>query len=321
MPRKVLMTICSSFLLCISFADSTPIDQNGRLEKSCTFADYFPLSVGNQWTFEVEYMFSKPNMGFPTFYNRRGELSIEIIGFSQQNDSLIRYQTTEHFVGVEKRTETIGGPTQSDTAIVFDQYRQLEIREQISGRRSDGWSYINVDECHFVEYGNGTFPISFYFNTKRYLSPEYGDTLKVAMGTATGWMFLKNVGPIYYKDLIAGQSSSVRLQIKLVKSEIKNSTGVTRQKNIVGRTFQLVQNYPNPFNATTTIEFYQQKAGHVSIKILSLMGKEMAHLLDENRAAGVHKITWDAGSLCSGIYYYMLEAPGVKEVRKAILIK
>jgi hypothetical protein len=47
----------------------------------------------------------------------------------------------------------------------------------------------------------------------------------------------------------------------------------------------------------------------------------MARLLDENRAAGVHKITWDAGSLSSGIYYYVLEAQGVKEVRKAILIK
>ena len=134
-------------------------------------------------------------------------------------------------------------------------------------------------------------------------------------------MFQKNIGPIYFKDGTLGQSSSTHLQIKLIKADIQNCTRVIPLKNKTKQIYNLVPNYPNPFNATTTIEFYQQKTGHVSIKIFSLMGQEMARLLDENRDAGVHKITWDAGSLCSGIYYYMLEAPGVKEVRKAILIK
>ena len=322
--RNIVRFVCYLFLALslVRVADSAPIDQNVRLKKSFTLADYFPLSVGNKWIFETDFRLFKSGMGIPTIYNRRGELTIEIVSFSQQNDSLIIYQTAEHFIGIEKRTENIGSSSQKDTAIVFDQYQQQAICEQISGRRSYGSSYINVDECHYVEYGNGSpGGYGFFFSTKRYLNQDSEDTLKVAMGTETGWIFLKNAGRMYFKDGTVGQSTSARLQIKLIKSEIKNSTSVTRQKNMTKRTFELIQNYPNPFNATTTIEFFQQKAGHVSIKIFSLMGQEMARLLDENMAAGAHKITWDAGKLSSGIYYYVLEAQDVKEVRKSILIK
>lgn len=322
--RNTVRFICYLFLALslVRIADSAPIDQNGQLYKTYTLADYFPLSVGNKWIFETDYKLFRNGMGIPTIYNRRGELTIEIVSFSQQNDSLIIYQTAEHFVGVEKRTEDIGSSSQKDTAIVFDQYQQQTIREQISGLRSYGSSYINVDECHYVEYRNGSPGGSgFFFNTKRYLNSDAGDTLKVAMGTTTGWMFFKNIGPIYFKDMIGGQSGSTHLQIKLKKSDIKNIAGVIQQKDTAYKTFHLVQNYPNPFNATTTIEFSQQKAGHVSIRIFSLTGQESACLLDENRSAGLHKITWNAGRLSSGIYYYVLECEGVREVRKAILIK
>jgi hypothetical protein len=321
MLRKVLMSICCPSLLFISYvADSRPIDRNGQLDKSCTMADYFPLQVGNKWVYEIESKYHKQNMGFPTFYICRGQLSIEIINASSVNDSIISYQTSEHFIATEKRTFYIGNSSQLDTAIVYNQIKQNNIREQTRGFYSDGSKKINVDDSHFVNYYNGSFDVTIGYSTERYKAVSTKDTLKTG-SSYSGYMILKNIGPIYYADYLGGQDSRNEIQVKLISAEIHSATNVISQKNENIVSFQLVQNYPNPFNATTTIEFYQQKAGRVSIKIFSLMGQEMAHLLDDNMAAGMHKITWDASTLSSGIYYYVLEAQGAKAVRKAILIK
>ena len=51
------------------------------------------------------------------------------------------------------------------------------------------------------------------------------------------------------------------------------------------------------------------------------MGSEVVELVDEKLAAGVHRVGWNAESLPNGVYLYVLEAAGYKEIRKAILMK
>ena len=83
----------------------------------------------------------------------------------------------------------------------------------------------------------------------------------------------------------------------------------------------LQQNYPNPFNAQTTISFTLPRASHATVNIYDLLGRQVARLLDENRQAGYHQVTWNAGNLSSGIYFYRIEAGDFSKTRKMLLLK
>jgi hypothetical protein len=90
---------------------------------------------------------------------------------------------------------------------------------------------------------------------------------------------------------------------------------------ILPETFVLHQNYPNPFNPVTTIEYELPCRSDVTLSIHNVLGRKVAVLVCENKAAGVHEIQWDAGGFASGIYFYRLEAGDVVETRKMTLVK
>jgi len=95
------------------------------------------------------------------------------------------------------------------------------------------------------------------------------------------------------------------------------------------KNFILQQNYPNPFNPSTTIEFALPQSAFVTLKVYNLLGEEVATLVAEKRAAGVHRFNWDAKGLASGVYLYRLEAgdpstisgQGFVQVKKLILMR
>jgi hypothetical protein len=69
----------------------------------------------------------------------------------------------------------------------------------------------------------------------------------------------------------------------------------------------LFQNYPNPFNPTTAVSFQLTAVGVVKLRIFDVLGREIATLVDGERAAGQHTVSWDASSRPSGVYMYRLE--------------
>jgi hypothetical protein len=44
-------------------------------------------------------------------------------------------------------------------------------------------------------------------------------------------------------------------------------------------------------------------------------------LVSEKQNAGQHQVTWDAGHMASGIYYYQIVAGEFCEVKKMILLR
>lgn len=86
--------------------------------------------------------------------------------------------------------------------------------------------------------------------------------------------------------------------------------------------FALRQNFPNPFNPTTQIIYAVPNAGNVSLKVYNTLGQEVATLFQGRSTAGVHTVTFDAGTLPSGVYFYRLEGEaGVTLTRTLTLIK
>lgn len=85
--------------------------------------------------------------------------------------------------------------------------------------------------------------------------------------------------------------------------------------------FGLDQNYPNPFNPTTMINFSMPEAGHVTVRVVNLLGQEVATLVDEVRDVGAHSVAFDASSLTAGVYLYVMESGQFTETRRMTLLK
>jgi endoglucanase len=65
----------------------------------------------------------------------------------------------------------------------------------------------------------------------------------------------------------------------------------------------LFQNYPNPFNSETVISYSLSENRHITIKAHDLQGREVALLVEGIQPMGRHNISWDMGTLPSGIYF------------------
>ncbi|MBI3579580.1 MAG: CHRD domain-containing protein, partial [Ignavibacteriales bacterium] len=112
-----------------------------------------------------------------------------------------------------------------------------------------------------------------------------------------------------------------------IRGQVLGATGIATSVEFIGNTavptnFILEQNYPNPFNPSTVINFQMAKAGQVSLKVYNLMGQVVATLIDGVKEAGAYKVTFDAKSLSSGVYFYQLAADGaLLQTKKMTLVK
>lgn len=97
-------------------------------------------------------------------------------------------------------------------------------------------------------------------------------------------------------------------------------SAVESQEKIPAR-FHLQQNYPNPFNPVTTIRYTLASSQFVTLKIYDIRGREVVTLLQRTQTAGSYKLSFDAGHLASGVYFYRLAGRNFSETRKMILIK
>jgi len=100
-----------------------------------------------------------------------------------------------------------------------------------------------------------------------------------------------------------------------------DSIVVSVEKNDPLKTFYLSQNHPNPFNPSTTIRYEIPERSFTTIKIYDVLGKEVATIVNEEKAVGTHTVEFDGTDLSSGIYFYQLKAGNFVETKKMILLK
>jgi hypothetical protein len=118
-------------------------------------------------------------------------------------------------------------------------------------------------------------------------------------------------------------------------------TGIVspHNSNEIASTYELSQNYPNPFNPKTGIRYSVptqsgrdlvstggrdgQVSGvsNVKITVYDLLGREIAVLVNERKAAGTYEVSFDGGGLASGVYLYRLTAGSFSAVKKMVLLK
>jgi len=115
--------------------------------------------------------------------------------------------------------------------------------------------------------------------------------------------------------------------IELVFLNQSITTGVGSNGNIQSQ-FTLNQNYPNPFNPTTTIKYsipvgtrYALSQQNVQLKVYTILGEEVATLVDAQKQSGDYEVNFDASNLSSGTYIYKLQVGSFVQSKKMILLK
>jgi hypothetical protein len=77
--------------------------------------------------------------------------------------------------------------------------------------------------------------------------------------------------------------------------------------------FELLPNYPNPFGRTTTLHFAVPERSQVRLSVFTLLGREVARLVDGEVEPGYRSIVWNGVDgkdrpLPPGVYLYRMQA-------------
>ncbi len=108
--------------------------------------------------------------------------------------------------------------------------------------------------------------------------------------------------------------------------KINNISNIHHVNTIPGR-FILYQNYPNPFNPSTTIKYEIPKTSFVKIVVYNLLGEIAATLVNNIQNADYYSLEWNASTLSSGVYIYLIYSKPVdgskefRDVKKMVLLK
>jgi len=83
---------------------------------------------------------------------------------------------------------------------------------------------------------------------------------------------------------------------------------------------------PNPSSATSTLGFALPRDGHVSVAVYDVTGARVRSLVDGERTAGRHHVTWDGrtdagGRAPAGLYYVRFVGGGATASRKVVRIE
>ncbi len=140
--------------------------------------------------------------------------------------------------------------------------------------------------------------------------------------TDTTWLsFQLNPLAFYSWRVTAYNEYGQSIWSDIYKFMTVNQTGVEVVDEDIPKEYALSQNYPNPFNPSTRINFAIPKAGHVSLKVYDLLGREVAVLADEELRPGNYTVELNGSRLSSGVYFYVLRAANKVKTNKMILLK
>ncbi|MEP7217806.1 MAG: FlgD immunoglobulin-like domain containing protein [Bacteroidota bacterium] len=108
---------------------------------------------------------------------------------------------------------------------------------------------------------------------------------------------------VAYVQPVGDQSSCDPLPDSLIGNTFDLNLGADGDA-AAGRAGYLLESImPNPIVASADISYRLGASGSVSVTIHNAAGEQVALLADGPESAGEHRLTWDASSLPSGLYY------------------
>ena len=183
---------------------------------------------------------------------------------------------------------------------VFDFWIPLDIRFlQLMGQ----WSHLLESEVTSLFWMRYFWGYIGYNDTTRTLSPTQRYTLVDQTVGQNMWAGIMTETGIAYQTMITGDT------------EVKTSTANIPEEPV------LYAGYPNPFNCSTTLSFNLPEKLNVSLKIVSLYGRTIQTLVQDELEPGMHTVEWDGEGLPSGCYLVHLKTDRFLRTQKVVLLQ
>lgn len=301
--KTIVIFICLLFNLQLFAWDSTA-------------AKYYPLSVGNTWTYSG---FGYPCCGAFKYRER-------ITG---------TINTNGHFYYILTKTQSNGS-----TEIIYIRLDSTKGNILVNQSGSCAWlqNEKTRDSLAARKGDSSKFDCSLYYRCTDTLTGSYFGFIKKKK--SFGWSdffeagatrtFAMDFGLVSISSFGHTSTTSVNLQGCYINGILYGDTTLTSimlTSTEIPNEFSLSQNYPNPFNPVTKIKFSipQNETTHrvvsTSLIVYDALGREIAILVDQQLQPGTYEADWDASAYPSGVYYYKLESGSFTETKKMVLVK
>ncbi len=106
------------------------------------------------------------------------------------------------------------------------------------------------------------------------------------------------------------------LKLSLVRGFI-----VSAEDAAIPTKFALWKNYPNPFNPSTTIKYDVAASTEIEIALFDVLGRQLSIVVSGPHSAGTYQVVFDASSLPSGIYVYVMRSASFMDSKTMTLVK
>jgi len=87
------------------------------------------------------------------------------------------------------------------------------------------------------------------------------------------------------------------------------------------RETKIFPNYPNPFNSSTTLKYQLSEQLPVTIELYDIGGRRVAQIVEQEQAAGVYFVPFNAASVASGTYLLRFISGDITDIQKLTVIK
>ncbi|MCB2200742.1 T9SS type A sorting domain-containing protein [bacterium] len=125
-------------------------------------------------------------------------------------------------------------------------------------------------------------------------------------------------GPFGFSSTAANSPSEIPISGVCVATEAVDNDPVGHLPN----EFRLSVPHPNPFNSMSTIELELPNRSMVRVEVFNQVGQRVVVLQEGVMQAGVHRMTMDARTLPTGVYYLRATIPGQQGLtQKLVLLK
>lgn len=175
----------------------------------------------------------------------------------------------------------------------------------------DGDSEVGLYQAHAQgDFGNSDLIIDYM----QYASPGHqreGTAVEAGVWTAQGFVALAgtNESLQFFDNAMVGPGNWGAAPA--TPGEANKLLQTSNEVFDVPTLFRLHGNYPNPFSRKTTISYDLSNAGQVTLSVYSVLGQEIASLVDGVLPAGSYKAVWlgrdnQGKAVPSGTYLYRL---------------
>ncbi|MGA7160243.1 MAG: T9SS type A sorting domain-containing protein [Bacteroidota bacterium] len=289
---------------------------------SDSLVDVFPLSIGNQWTYNYRYLLHDelPDV----YYADTGLVSYLITAAIVTQDStrwIFREMRNLIYTYFSPGDEAAAADTSyavRDTN-VFELIELQQGRHQIYRTVPSGNSNSTYSVFPFVQ---GFAESATLY---RYSEVDSTNNLSISISASLGpydpirylFDFKEGVGEL--SVFSHGDQEIVGTSNHSLKSYVL--TSIAQSPDKMPTEYALLQNFPNPFNGSTQIQFQIPRAELAVLDLFDIVGRRIMTIFQGVAQPGLHTISLSSELFSSGVYFYQLKAGKYRETKKLILIK